>query len=173
MDNKIVMHPQDFTVKSWNPWMADEEEVRDAHGNYKGNVTFEEYSAQPVDATFKQPPNSGDKKYGQIEEYQTKTGKTRIKFKRVDKPQEGFGTSGSKPAYQPRDDAAIKAQWAIGQAVSMAIIHKPENMRDEKVLNAIEDVASQLYAMVDRVKVSGNVPPVSDEELASLERHNN
>lgn len=48
-----------------------------------------------------------------------------------------------------RDDAAIKAQWAIGQAVQILL------SKDEKPENAIEYIearANDLYGMVERVK---------------------
>lgn len=53
----------------------------------------------------------------------------------------------SKPAYQPREDhhEAIKAQWAIGQAIAAHGSFEGA---------VIENLAKQLYAMVDRVKGS-------------------
>jgi hypothetical protein len=48
-----------------------------------------------------------------------------------------------------RDDAAIKAQWAIGQAIAYLTA-----VMDKKAVNMqlIEDYAKQLYATVSRVK---------------------
>jgi hypothetical protein len=48
-----------------------------------------------------------------------------------------------------RDDAAIKAQWAIGQAIALT-----SATMDKKSINMqiIEDYAKQLFATVSRVK---------------------
>ncbi len=83
------------------------------------------------------PPQVGDELYGTITS--TEYG---LKFKGEKKP---FNT---KPAYEPREDhhEAIKAQWAIGQAVQVFISEKG------KSLNQVEIDAKEFYAMVDRVK---------------------
>lgn len=152
---------RDFIVKGWQPWIDRETEdpIRDQHGNYKGSVTFE--NSEPVDATFKQPPAVGDKKYGDIETYTTKSGATRKKFKSAQRPQEGFTGGSGKSNYQPRDDAAVKAQFAIKAAI--AFCPKPESARDMNAIAAIEDVAKQFYQMVDRVKNSGSVAQVFND----------
>jgi hypothetical protein len=51
--------------------------------------------------------------------------------------------------YQGRDDSAIKAQWAIGQAIALT-----SATMDKKSINMkiIEDYAKQLFATVSRVK---------------------
>jgi hypothetical protein len=190
-----VLQVQELSIKSWKPWIDQEtdEPIRDNYGNHKGTVTFDEYSAQPVDATFKEPPAIGAKKYGSIEEYQTKAGKTRLKFKAEQRPKEGFTPSGSK-SYQPRDDMAIRAQWAIGQAVSIfqtwldkgkgASFVDDNNLRPSIsfLQSCIEPVANELFAMVDRVKDGepkkttvdfDDGASVSDDELASLDQHYN
>lgn len=53
---------------------------------------------------------------------------------------------------QPRDDAAIRAQWAIGQAVE--ITGRNFGVGDKELLPTVERTAKELYAMVDRVKGS-------------------
>lgn len=70
-----------------------------------------------------------------------------------------------KPAYQPREDhhEAIKAQWAIGQAVS---VYKDK-------VDEVETYAKTLFKMVDRVKADEPTQPkqdtpVSNEEMDSL-----
>lgn len=95
-------------------------------------------------------------------------------------------TTFAKPAYQPREDhhEAIKAQWAIGQAVQL---HIAVTAKGGEEAQSIEDTAKELFAMVDRVKV-GEQPksgydafkqageavkakqdtPVSNEEVDSL-----
>lgn len=77
--------PQEYTVKSWKPWENEAGLIRDPHGNYKGTVTFEEDHSEPIDATFKNQPSVGDKKYGTVGDYQTKAGNTRRGFKSVKK----------------------------------------------------------------------------------------
>lgn len=58
-----------------------------------------------------------------------------------------------KPAYEPREDhhEAIKAQWAIGQAVQLMLPSSAKNALSPAVL---EDTAKMFFAMVDRVKSS-------------------
>ena len=62
-------------------------------------------------------------------------------------------TTFAKPAYQPREDhhEAIKAQWAIGQAVQLMLPSSAKNALSPAVL---EDTAKMFFAMVDRVKSS-------------------
>ena len=88
------------------------------------------------------PPQVGDELYGTITS--TEYG---LKFKGEKKP---FNT---KPAYEPREDhhEAIKAQWAIGQAVQLMLPSSAKNALSPAVL---EDTAKMFFAMVDRVKGS-------------------
>jgi predicted Abi (CAAX) family protease len=88
------------------------------------------------------PPQVGDELYGTITS--TEYG---LKFKGEKKP---FNT---KPAYEPREDhhEAIKAQWAIGQAVQLMLPSSAKNALSPAVL---EDTAKMFFAMVDRVKSS-------------------
>jgi hypothetical protein len=160
---RVILPAQEVTVQTWQPWVDQEtdEPIRDNYGNHKGSVIFDEYPAQPVDATFKEPPAVGAKKYGSIEEYNTKAGKTRVKYVSAQRPKEGFTPSAGGKTYQPRDDMAIRAQWAIGQAVSVynASASKDPNM---DMTGYIESLAKKFYAMVDRVK--GSSPAVTKEE---------
>lgn len=79
---------------------------------------------------------------GEVETYE-KQGKngTETFVKQVQKEGGYQGGGGSR---QPRDDSHIRAQWAIGQASIICEDHSME---------AIEIVAKQFFAMVDRVKV--------------------
>lgn len=83
-------------------------------------------------------PKIGDEVYGDVQE--TEYGQ---KFKSVAKP------FASKPSFQPREDhhEEIKAQWAIGQAVQLAI-SGDKSMPPEW----IEATAKVMFSMVDRVK---------------------
>jgi hypothetical protein len=59
-----------------------------------------------------------------------------------------------------RDDAAIKAQWAIGQAIALT-----SATMDKKSINMqiIEDYAKQLFATVSRVKGETFTPQMGRE----------
>lgn len=151
----------ELTVKNWQPWIDQEtdELIRDNHGNFKGTVWFDEDPRQ-VDATFKTQPEVGDKKYGALVEYQTRAGKTRLKFQRADRPQEdqqsfnGNGKSQQTDEYWEDKNSAIKAQWAIGQAVQVEVAYLNYAGRKEFHWNGLEDTAKKFFAMVDRVKGS-------------------
>ena len=54
---------------------------------------------------------------------------------------------GKKPSYQPKDEKAIKAMWAIGQAVAIATAKN-----NAQAYDTIEEQAKDLFLMVDRVK---------------------
>lgn len=90
---------------------------------------------RPVSVGKKSPDalKVGDTIYGEIVPTQYDTDN----FKPETKP---------NPAFQKRDDSAIKAQWAIGQAVSLFTSGKDEAISD------IEKNAKDFYVMVDRVK---------------------
>ena len=72
------------------------------------------------------------------------------------------GGSGSKPAYTPKDEKAIQAMWAIGQAVS-ALGTKTE----EQYVEHVKQLAIDLFAMVDTVKL-GKVEAEPVAEAVSL-----
>jgi len=54
----------------------------------------------------------------------------------------------AKPAFQ-RDDYAIRAQWAIGQAINLASVKMD---KEEITLPVIEKYAKELFETVSRVK---------------------
>lgn len=95
-------------------------------------------------------PAVGEELYGTFTEsdYVDKAGKTHWKFKAA--PKNNFSGGGGK-SYQPRDDNHIRAQWAIGQAMSFFTAKSDKTTIDPQ---AVEGMAGQLYAMVDRVKDS-------------------
>jgi hypothetical protein len=65
----------------------------------------------------------------------------------------------TKPNFQ-RDDNAIRAQWAIGQAISLASV----KMDKEKItLPVIEKYAKELFATVSRVKGEPLTPEMEDK----------
>lgn len=84
-------------------------------------------------------PTVGEVLNGSIEE--NDYGK---KFKKAPNPSGKF---------QPKDTSEIKAEWAIGQAVTLTLSQGAVNLDKN-----IEDWANKLYIMVDRVKA-----PKADE----------
>lgn len=120
------------TVKDWE----------NSYGKFRSYLVQVEGNGEPVAINKKaesDPPVKGDKIFGKIET--TEYGQ---KFKSQKKPFSG--------GYQ-RDDAAIKAQWAIGQAVQLYGLQlegiKEAGLQDVEYL---EKQAKELFAMVDRVK---------------------
>lgn len=95
-------------------------------------------------------PQVGESLYGTVES--TPYG---LKFNREDKPQfanpSGQNTQSGKASstYVPRDDKAIQAQWAIGQAVQISIA-----LGRHEDLGTIESLAKDMFSMIDRVKDS-------------------
>jgi len=63
-----------------------------------------------------------------------------------------------------RDDNAIKAQWAIGQAINLASVKMDKS---EITLPLIEKYARELFATVSRVKGE----PFTDAHAAEAEKH--
>lgn len=82
---------------------------------------------------------------GKIESYVNRFGE---RFVRQVPSEDSTGARQPKKAYG-RDDNAIRAQWAIGQAINLASV-KIE--KDSITLPIIEEYAKQLYATVSRVK---------------------
>lgn len=84
---------------------------------------------------------------GDIESYTTQRGEQFVK--QVPKPQGGYGGGKGGNNYQPRDDAAIRAQWAIGQSIALL-----SATMDKKAITlaVIVDYAKQLFDAVATVK---------------------
>lgn len=109
---------------------------------YKVMVAHEE---EPIDVNRKADsakPVAGDVLDGTIED--TDFGK---RFKATPKPFNG----GAGTSYTPRDDAAIQAQWSIGQAVTV-LISAGTGLATN--MDMIESTAKDFFAMIDRVKGS-------------------
>lgn len=68
-----------------------------------------------------------------------------------------------KPAFN-RDENAIRAQWAIGQAINLASVKMD---KEGITLPVIEEYAKQLYATVSRVKGE----TLTSQEEAEAEEH--
>lgn len=114
---------------------------------YKVMVDGEE---DPIDVSRKpgNPPHVGDILSGTLET--TDFGK---KFKAA--PRAGFTN------FTPKDQAEIKAEWAIGQAAMLE--KKPDG---KYMLTNIEMTATSLFAMVDRIKVATTNTDKSTSEPA-------
>lgn len=79
---------------------------------------------------------------GDVESYATPRGDRFVRQIQKDKAPVKIGS------YQ-RDDSAIRAQWAIGQAINLASVKMP---KEDITLPVIESYAKELFATVSRVK---------------------
>lgn len=93
---------------------------------------------------------------GEVESYVNQRGDRFVKQTPSPQPAGGAGSRG----YAGRDDAAIKAQWAIGQAIALT-----SATMDKKAINLqiIEDYAKQLFATVSRVKGETFTPQMGQQ----------
>ena len=141
-----------------------------SYGEFQSYALVLEGIGEPVSmnkkAPVSNPPKAGDKIFGTLEEVNAKNGRSFYKFK-AEKPQ-GVAPSTDKPTEEYWEDknSAIKAQWAIGQAVRVAVaINEPEAYKN------IETEAKGFYAMVERVK--GNTEatsPIKTQQLDNMGR---
>lgn len=97
-------------------------------------------------------PAAGNELFGSVD----MSGKFGPKFV-VDRSRFGGssgGGSGSKPAYQPKDEKAIQAMWAIGQSVAAyGTVGAKETVQEYS--GKVSDMAVELFGMVDFVKGNG------------------
>lgn len=125
--------------------------------NYWCTGAFEGVS-EPVKIVTPSPEKwvVGNEYYGEVVTAESKAGKPYLRFKREqrsDANQTSFNGNG-KREYTDHHEA-IKAQWAIGQAVQLVSNKDYVNQGNHGSLNGfIEDTAKELYAMVDRVQES-------------------
>lgn len=151
-------------------------DFQDPHGNYWLNVAFEEFG-EPVSLVVKDPSKftEGMTLNGEIKQVAKKNGNgTYNRFYR-DKPQDfGGQRSAPKQEWKARDDKAIQAQWAIGQAN----LQVANGVIDAGDLKAVEDLAKEFFNMIDRVKTAqptgtqtNDLPPIelyNDEAKVDL-----
>jgi len=118
----------------------------DNHNNYWCNVAFQGVS-EPLKWVVKDPTKVkvGDKVFGEIKEQTSKAGKPYQRFYRAERPDDTQQSLPTGGGYK-RDDSHIRAQWAIGQAISHLGGDK------DKTLEDVETLAGALFVMVDRVK---------------------
>lgn len=106
---------------------------------------------EPVELTKKTTspaPTKGSELYGTVD----MSSQYGPKFK-TERQFDGGG--GSKPSYQPKDEKAIQAMWAIGQ--SAQFLATSQGAKAD--IADIEPLASDLFAMVDRVKADSKEAP--------------
>lgn len=125
------------SVKKGNTWES-------SYGQMQSYALALDGVGEPVQLNKKVPvktePQVGDELHGTLEE-QERGGRTYYKIK-LDQQQSGFKG-------QPKDEAAIKAQFAIKTAVQLL-----RNPDAEVSAETIEHWAKEFYAMVERVKQS-------------------
>lgn len=109
---------------------------------------------------------------GEVETYE-KEGKRGVEIFVKQPPKEGF-TGGSTSSegrksgsgYQPKDEKAIQAMWAIDKAKDLTIAYGKfkETTPIDEVFSSIEAYAQGLFNMVDRVKETPEDIEVTEEE---------
>jgi hypothetical protein len=147
-------------------------DFQDTHGNFWCTAVLQGIG-EPVKMVVKDPMKFevGMELYGEVKTQKSKAGKDYLRFYRETPPeQQTFNRSagGGKPSFQPRDDAGIKAQFAIKAAIQYHAESAP--------LTDIEEAAKAFYKMVDRVKEShtastspGETKEFSTEEDTQIE----
>lgn len=138
---------QTFKVTALSP------KTKQWKGNYGPMVDYYvklEGVDAPVIVTKKpdsRPPAAGDELFGTLD----MSGKFGPKFKAEKQAFGGGGTNsfsgggGSKPSYQPKDEASIHAQFAIREANLQVVNGLIEH-------DALEQRANDFYDMIERVK---------------------
>lgn len=128
---------------------------------------------KPIEVGKKKKPDVGDTLYGNI---QVQAQEMTDKFQRVERPDGGYvppsqihSVPASKPAYQPKDEEAIKAMFAIKGAIAFKDHHA---FTETPTVRGVEEIAKQLFSMVDRVKTGGAVEEVFGE-LPPVEVYDN
>lgn len=146
---------QEYVLNAFEP-----SDFQDPHGNYWCSGVLQGVG-EPVKMVVKDPMQfkPGMELYGTVKEVPTKKdpNKTYLRFfreKRPDDNQQSFGGTGKKE-WQPRDDAAIRAQWAINQSREY-IQHMLG--KDAKLTEVLE-TAKLFFAMVEQVKDSVDAAP--------------
>lgn len=90
--------------------------------------------------------------HGEVESYLAKSGDRFVRQKKT--------AATAKAAGYQRDDNAIRAQWAIGQAINLAVVKMD---KEQITLPVIEEYAKELFATVSRVKGEKVTPQLQAE----------
>jgi len=138
-----VWQSPDGEKKIWNVVLEDEQ------GKQWPLKTF---SARVADTGFE----------GDVESYLNKRGERFVRQQPKAESQ-----AHNKNGSYTRDDAAIKAQWAIGQAINLA-----SATMDKKAITlpVIESYAKELFATVSRVKGEPFTPQMGQEAEGLIHR---
>lgn len=170
--------------------MAQEYEVlqfkkgdfQDNYGNYWCDMALKGVG-EPVRIAVKDPTQfqDGMTLYGSVETKTSKAGKEYLKFKREEReedPDQQTDKPKQSDEYWEDKNLAIKAQWAIGQAIKLQTAfsqqkNDPASLRSSEV----EDTAKYLFKMVARVKAtnvgdSESTDPKAQILMASEQRDN-
>lgn len=144
--------------------MAQEYEVlqfkkgdfQDNYGNYWCDMALKGVG-EPVRIAVKDPTQfqDGMTLYGSVETKTSKAGKEYMKFKREereDDPDQQSDKPKQSDEYWEDKNSAIKAQFAI--KVATEFLKNSEFISDDKLFEATEKYAKEIFAMVDRVKGS-------------------
>lgn len=131
-------------------------DFKDPNGNTAVNLALEGYG-EPVTIFVKKPEymKDGDELYGNIKQVKSQSGKEYNRFfkeKREDFA--GGGHASPKREYQPRDDKAIQAQWAINQGREAALLESD----DPNYYAEVKDIAIHFFLMIDEVKAAEPKP---------------
>ncbi len=82
-------------------------------------------------------------------------------------------TSADRGGYQPKDEAAIKAMWAIGQAVALFNNSYPQGGGQVPAPDEVEYRAVDFFHMVDRVKTAPELEDLTQSVEPSKEELTN
>lgn len=123
------------------------------------------YGDQPVAAKTYSQTIATKGFSGEVESYE-KPGRdgSETFVRQAPKENPGHGSTGgssqrSGSGYTPKDEKAIQAMWAVGQAVQLYIGEFSGKAKPPEPLPMVEAYAEDLFAMVDRVKA-----PEQEEE---------
>lgn len=138
---------REYTVAEYKAW-TDENGVpaTDSYGNVMGTVIFEEQRNEPIDIRHKADKNpfaAGSKITGDIEPYQTKSGKTRLKFKREQQ---------QKPQGSPQDSRKTYGK-SPEESAQIAYLSHEKNATELVRVNLDSDIyeTAQLVAAVTQI----------------------
>lgn len=117
-------------------------DFQDPHGNTWCDVAFKGIS-EPVKWVVKDPRSikEGESYYGEIKDMTSKAGKPYLRFYRSQRPDDHSTPHSNKKEWTPRDDEAIKAQWALGRAYE-------RNGKSEKTV----EEAQWLFQQIEVIK---------------------
>jgi hypothetical protein len=154
----------EFKIRSFD---VGKEPFVDDHGNTWCTVVFEEIG-EPIKWVVKDPSSVtvGDTVYGRIEDKTSKAGKPYQRFYKEQREESHTGATQDAPVDWDDKNRTIRAQWAIGQAVSATEL----KASDDAYYTDVEHLATQFFSMVERVKETKQEDKPFDP---AEEEHNN